>query len=559
MIKDQVLVKQMLEMISTTIEASEYLYKSFKNCNYSNFIQVSNDIGDVINSIYSKIIDIKSQENIIINVDLACENANYSLSRIKNLFKARSKRTLDKIEFELIPILEDMYLQLYFWGSVYPDKERIHSYYNNELIPLCHNKYIDESEKSGIYKYDLSVIVLGYNKLEYTKLCVENLLKYIPDNINYELILINHGSTDNTKMYFEQIAPTKQLDILKNGGSPTASIRIVEGKYTMSISNDVIVTKNAIENMIRCIESDDNIAWVVPSTPNMCNNQTIPASYKTIEEMHQFSELNNISDPYRWEQRVRLCNPIDLKRSSTWYSSNGIGWGGYFHTPNTMVAPDEKVSLILRRKGYKLMLAKDAYCYHFGGVTRKDEIKNHKDKNGNVGAEAFYKEAREDFIDIFGIDPLSIGVEYDPILFEHLECNDSKHVDILGINCGIGSTPLKIKESIKENVHNLDVSIYNIVDEVRYIQDLKNTSEIVDYISKFEDLENVFDYNKFNYIVFESKFDICSNPVEIINILKNKLVENGILIIRTINPSFEKRLKNIEIEYVKYGNWIIFK
>ena len=127
-----------------------------------------------------------------------------------------------------------------------------------------------------------------------------------------------------------------------------------------------------------------------------------------------------------------------------------------------MVAPDEKVSLILRRKGYKLMLAKDAYCYHFGGVTRKDEIKNHKDKNGNVGAEAFYKEAREDFIDIFGIDPLSIGVEYDPILFEHLECNDSKHVDILGINCGIGSTPLKIKESIKENVHNLDVSIYNL-------------------------------------------------------------------------------------------------
>ena len=117
------------------------------------------------------------------------------------------------------------------------------------------------------------MIVLGYNKLEYTKLCVENLLKYIPDNINYELILINHGSTDNTKMYFEQIAPTKQLDILKNGGSPTASIRIVEGKYTMSISNDVIVTKNAIENMIRCIESDDNIAWVVPSTPNMCNTK----------------------------------------------------------------------------------------------------------------------------------------------------------------------------------------------------------------------------------------------------------------------------------------------
>ena len=49
------------------------------------------------------------------------------------------------------------------------------------------------------------------------------------------------------------------------------------------------------------------------------------------------------------------------------------------------------------------MLAKDAYCYHFGGVTRNDEIKNYKDKHGNVGAEAFYREAREDFIDIFGM------------------------------------------------------------------------------------------------------------------------------------------------------------
>ncbi len=51
MIKDQSLVKQMLEMINTTIEASEYLYNSFKNCNYNNFIQVSNDIEDVINII----------------------------------------------------------------------------------------------------------------------------------------------------------------------------------------------------------------------------------------------------------------------------------------------------------------------------------------------------------------------------------------------------------------------------------------------------------------------------------------------------------------------------
>ena len=86
MIKDQVLAKQILEMINTTIEAAEYLYNSFKSCNYSNFIQVSNDIGDVINTIHNVILNIKKQENLIINFDLACENASYSLARIKNFF-----------------------------------------------------------------------------------------------------------------------------------------------------------------------------------------------------------------------------------------------------------------------------------------------------------------------------------------------------------------------------------------------------------------------------------------------------------------------------------------
>ena len=128
---------------------------------------------------------------------------------------------------------------------------------------------------------------------------------------------MNHGSTDGTKEYFESIAPTKQLDILINGGGLGAFTRIIEGKYYLEVTNDVIVTENAIANMIRCMESDEKIAWVVPTTPNVSNFQTIPAEYKTIDEMHAFARKNNqFSDPYRWEQRARLCNPISLRRTS---------------------------------------------------------------------------------------------------------------------------------------------------------------------------------------------------------------------------------------------------
>jgi len=65
-------------------------------------------------------------------------------------------------------------------------------------------------------------------------MCLENLLKdlqQLPEEITYELILINHGSTDGTKEFFEQVGPHKQMDIEVNGGGMEALRRIMEGKY----------------------------------------------------------------------------------------------------------------------------------------------------------------------------------------------------------------------------------------------------------------------------------------------------------------------------------------
>ncbi len=127
-------------------------------------------------------------------------------------------------------------------------------YYENEMIPLGINMYIENSIENDNYKYEVSIIVVGYNKLEYTKLCIESLLRYLPVDLNYELILVNHGSSDGTKEYFESLSPTKQLDFKYNGGAGYIATRVVEGKYTIGISNDVLITENSIQNMLECIK-----------------------------------------------------------------------------------------------------------------------------------------------------------------------------------------------------------------------------------------------------------------------------------------------------------------
>lgn len=559
MIKNQSIVKQILEMNDTLIETTEYLYKIAKEHDFTAFENISTDMHDLINSIYNIIVNIKNEENLIISMDIACESVQDSLNRIIMLSKTRSQKLFDKIEFELIPLLQEMYLQLYFWGCIYPDREKMKYYYNNEMKKLSSNKYINESEKKGKYKYELSIVVIGYNKLEYTKLCIESLFKYLPNDINYELILINHGSTDGTKEYFESIAPTKQVDIMKNGSLVSVIARIIEGKYHLIISNDVLVTENAISNMIKCMESDENIAWIVSSTPNVSNYQAINGSYTDIDEMYKFASENNISDSYRWEQRPRLCNPISLCRSKTFLSTNGICFTGYFHSSTFLAFPDDKLSLLLRRNGYKMILAKDAYCYHFGSITVNDDMAKYKDKNGNIGGQAFLNEGRQEFYNAFGIDPWETGCCFDEELFKYLPCNDTKHVDILGINCGIGSNPLKVKESIKEIAHNLDVTIYNITDEENYIEDLKGISNVAEYINSCEDIDKIFTGKKFKYIIFESKVETYKDPLLIISELKKRLAEGGIIGIKTLDKNLQINIKNNFLNSIQSNEWIILK
>jgi hypothetical protein len=276
---------------------------------------------------------------------------------------------------------------------------------------LYANQYIDESIARGSYKYDLSIIVTGYNKLEYTRQCVSSVLANIPSGVKYELILFNHGSSDGTKEYFESINPAKQIDVKINGSIHDAHFRIVEGEYLLCISNDTIITKNAIDNMLRSMREHEDYGWMVPTTPNVSNLQTIPCDFTDIGEMLAFAECNNVYDPYRHEVRTRLCNPISFFRSSTALSSDGVNFTGCHFTGGNaqiMSFPDDTMSMLFRRRGLKSILAKDAFCFHFGSVTIKDDV-----GRKNIDEAAGYARGRLEFKNAFGIDPWGTGFCYD--------------------------------------------------------------------------------------------------------------------------------------------------
>lgn len=456
-----------------------------------------------------------------------------SLENVRKLRYVDKEYALKKIRFELIPLVENMRMDFHYYTWVYPDDKRRAAYPDEELREYFRNPYLEEAKKTGKYKYDLSIFVTGYNKLEYTKLCVESLMLHLPQVPTYEIIFLNHGSSDGTKEYFESKKPDKQLDIAVNGGGAVALYRIVEGKYVLQISNDIIVTKNSIDNMYKCITSDNKIAWVVPATPHVSNHQSIPAEYNDIHGMLAFAEKNNICDERRWEERVRLCNPMDMRVAENMfkyvYGRDCASLKGPF--------PDDKTSMFFRRAGYKLILAKDAYCYHFGSVTLKDELKNNEKKT--------YAKGRIDFIKKYGMDPWGYGFGYDDKLFEKLKIDKTGEVSILGINSGLCSNILKIKDLLKERVNNRDVWMTSVS---FYKMNEKDMREICDETIIADDwsLFRGESKRKYDYILVENDVDIkCIENLK--NIFGWKK-EDGILLLRVE----EKEMLNNISKYYYY-------
>lgn len=548
MLENKKLAREILQTIDLITETTKCMNKYLLKRNYLKFEKIAYGLIIIVEELNSIIIKIEAEIPFAL-AGKRCENIIYSLNNIIRLARIRSDRVNDKLEYELLTILRGLKEEFYFFACIFGDSYKEKKYYSEEFALADSSGYINNSINKNEFKYDVTICIVGYNKVEYTKACIESIIKYTPSYINYELIILNNGSSDDTQIYFDSLKCAKEITFLKNIRSNKGLQYIFEGKYILGVSNDVIVTENYLDNLLKCIESDNKIGMVVPTTANVSNLQSINAEYTNLDEMHDFAKHNNISNPRRWEERIRLCNPICLYRSDLLVSKNGLGIVDKVFIYGEFT--DDAMGLRLRRAGYKLILAKDCYCHHFGSLTlRESQIKeNTLDKS------------REIFVKRYGVDAWSTGFCYDPNLIDSLNANEiNSEINILGINSGFGSNPLKIK-SIYNELGNTNIKLYYSTDDKKYIEDLKVYSNEVRYCNKnilqLYDDKNIL----FNYILIEDNITNVFNNKNNLKELKNKLTKNGyiMIFIRTDNEKkFFMEWKPNNIIEGNNGNWFIW-
>ncbi|CAM4281031.1 GT2 family glycosyltransferase/ubiquinone/menaquinone biosynthesis C-methylase UbiE [Paenibacillus endophyticus] len=283
-----------------------------------------------------------------------------------------------------------------------------------------------------------SIILVTYNKLEYTKQCVESIRRHTQQGC-YELIIVDNASTDGTVEWAKNESDIILIANSSNAGFPKGcnqGMSAASGQLLMLLNNDTIVTPGWLDGLKRCLLSDDRIGAVSPVTNSASYWTTIPITYHTIEEMELFaSALHAIPDRMKWEERVKLVGYCMLMRREATEQIGPLdecfGIGNF---------EDDDYGLRMRLAGYKLILCGDTFIHHFGSVS--------------FGAQPeLYLQTFENNSKIFsakwGFHPgeaTHIRMDFSEVIQRESHGFKREECAILEIGCGCGATILHMKK-----------------------------------------------------------------------------------------------------------------
>ena len=367
----------------------------------------------------------------------------------------------------------------------------------------------------------VSIIIPAHNYLDYTKLCIDSLYKYT-SHLNFELITVNDGSTDGVERFFNTLHHQKKISISQNCGVAKAfneGLKLAEGKFTLFLSNDVVLTPNWLDNLLECAQADEKIGMVVPGCSSALYFQQVDLRYNNQEELAQKAEKYNKSDPRKWEERLRLINYASLIRTDLLKKMDG-----FCELYSLGLFYDDDLSFRIRRAGYKLILAKDTYVHHFDVFTKK----NH---NATI---QFVERNRRIFSSRFGVDAWD-DTDIDFEILGLVDYDKTKDVNLLGIGFCCGGTVLQIKNKFRENGVR-DVRLWGFTEDERYLTDLQTICEeaVCDHM---ENITDIYKDKKFDCIVIEDVEEI-HNPKRFLKKIKEILKYDGQLIFPVANELF---------------------
>ena len=220
----------------------------------------------------------------------------------------------------------------------------------------------------------VSIVLLGYNQLAFTKLCVESVL--VNSDRPFELILVDNGSVDGTGEYFRNLAAQdsriKTILNPRNLGFAVGcnqGIAEAKGDYVLFLNNDTIVPRNWLSLMHAHFEARPSRGAVgavsnCVSGPQQLQKVPVPNHPDAREAILAFGDevaATKRGEGFEFPRLVGFC--LMVRRAVL---DKIGGFDPHFGIGNY---EDDDLCLRIRTAGFETWVAADVYVHHFGSRT----------------------------------------------------------------------------------------------------------------------------------------------------------------------------------------------
>lgn len=386
----------------------------------------------------------------------------------------------------------------------------------------------------------VSIYVLAYNRIQKTKYCVECILEHTKE-FDYELILVDNGSSDGTYEYFQSVPWKKKviIRITKNIGSAYSwqtVKRIYKGKYLATVANDVYVTKNWLSNLLSCMESDPRIGFVAPASSHVSNLQQVDLEFKDMKEMQRKAAEFNQPNPKKWEERMRLITIVSIFKREI-IDLVGTADYGFIHDFG-----EDDYAARLRHAGYKLIFCGDTYVCHDHDFRRGEDKDIAKYQRSLEAGRHAYKEkyyGQDAWDDILNFER-GLICTLRPSAFH----KGAVHCLCIDVKCG---TPvLEIRNHFRRNSSHHKIVSHVFTTEAKYFAELQHLSHDA-ACDRMEFIQEHYLNSSMDMILLGEPLNTYHRPIALVQKLLGFLRKGGVLLLKIRNledyPSIVQGLK----------------
>ena len=211
----------------------------------------------------------------------------------------------------------------------------------------------------------ISVIVLTYNNLKFTKAC----LRSLGDNTrypNWELVLVDNASSDGSRDFLAEYARTKSWVKLvqndENLGFAAGNNRGLEsatGEYLVILNNDTYVTRGWLLDLVRHLHKDPQLGLIGAVTNNIGNEAKIDIHYEDMAGMQQAAHAYTRRHA-REQLDVRTVAFFCAAMRRTLFES----MGGLDESFGLGFFEDDDYCKRVTAQGFRIAVAEDVFVHH---------------------------------------------------------------------------------------------------------------------------------------------------------------------------------------------------